>query len=88
MLTERTPIERFVYQKINMPRIKKTIEPLNLDPELLLRNLVKAFVDMGIFMVRPGQDGIVEIAIMDEIKRIAASAKGSKAPTKPPKHGG
>ena len=69
MLTERTPIERFVYQKINTPRFKKVIEPLNMDLEIVQRNLVRAFVDMGVFMVVPGQDGVIESAIMDELRR-------------------
>lgn len=70
MLTERTPIERFIHLRIQSPRIKKAIEPLNIDSELLHTNLVRTFLDMGVFTVVPGQDQIVEQAMLAEIRRL------------------
>jgi len=70
MLTDTLPIETFVTQRFQLPRVKKVLDSLAVDPEKLVAPIVRHFHEMGLFTV-PRQ--LEEVILEDLLNQLQNS---------------
>lgn len=68
MLTERLPIDLFIFQCLAMERVQMYTSGWRVDPKIIQGVLVKYFREMGIFFVSPNQTELVLNSIIHHLQ--------------------